>query len=61
MQTRGEVPYVGKAKARVRYRYNIYKSKHRAFRKGNQKVPEKRFFMHTIVSMSTGELTNGIL
>ena len=29
----GEVPYVGKAKANFRYRYNNYKSKHRAFRK----------------------------
>ena len=31
----GEVPYVGKAKTKIRYRFNNYKSKHRAFRKGN--------------------------
>ena len=39
----GEVPYVGKAKTRFSYRFNNYKSKHRAFRKGNQKVPQKHF------------------
>ena len=39
----GGVPYVGKAKTKFRYRFNNYKSKHRAFRKGNQKVPQKRF------------------
>ena len=37
----GEAPYVGKAKAKVRCRFNNYKSKHRAFRKGN--IPQKRF------------------
>ena len=42
----GEVPYVGKAKTKFRYRFNNYKSKHRAFRKGNQKVPQKRFHAH---------------
>ena len=31
----GDTPYVGKAKTKFRYRFNNYKSKHRAFRKGN--------------------------
>ena len=31
----GEAPYVGKVKTKFRYRFNSYKSKHRAFRKGN--------------------------
>ena len=39
----GEVPYVGKAKNKFRYRFNNYKSKQRAFRKGNQKVSQKLF------------------
>ena len=38
-----EVSYVEKAKTKICYRFNNYKSKHRAFRKGNQKVPQKRF------------------
>ena len=42
----GGFPYVGKAKTKFRYRFNNYKSKHRAFRKGNQKVPQKRFHAH---------------
>ena len=42
----GEISYVGKAKTKFRYRLNNYKSKHRAFRKGNQKVPQKRFHAH---------------
>ena len=42
----GEVPYVGKAKTKFRYRFNNYKSKHRAFRKGNRKVPQKLFHTH---------------
>ena len=37
----GQVPYVGKAKTKFRYRFNNYKSKHRAFRKGNRKIPQK--------------------
>ena len=32
----GEVSYVGKAKTKFRYSFNNYKSKHIAFRKGNQ-------------------------
>ena len=39
----GEAPYVGKTKTRFRYKFNNYKSKHRAFRKGNRKIPQKRF------------------
>ena len=37
---------VGKAKTKFRYRFNNYKSKHRAFRKGNRKIPQKRFHDH---------------
>ena len=39
----GEGPYVGKTKTKFQYRFNIYKSKHRAFRKANQKIPQKWF------------------
>ena len=42
----GEVPYVGKAKPKFRSRFNNYKSKHRAFRTGNRKVPQKLFHIH---------------
>ena len=42
----GEVPYVGKAKTKFRYRFNNYRSKHRAFRKGNRKVPQKLLHTH---------------
>ena len=44
----GEVPYVGKARTKFRSRFNNYKykSKHRAFRKGNRKVPQKLFHSH---------------
>ena len=42
----GEAPYVGKAKTKFRYRFNNYKSKHRAFRKGNRKIPQKLFHDH---------------
>ena len=42
----GGVPQVGKAKAKFRYRFNTYKSKHTAFRNGTQKVPQKRFHVH---------------
>ena len=40
---RGEAPYVGKAKIKFQYRFNNYRSKHRALRKGNKKIPQKRF------------------
>ena len=42
----GEVPQVGIRKIKFHYRFNSYKSKHRAFRKGKQKVPQKRFHAH---------------
>ena len=35
----GEAPYVGKVKTKFRYRFNSHKSKHRAFRKGNRRIP----------------------
>ena len=41
-----EAPYVGKAKTKFQYRFNNYKSKHRAFRKGNQKILQKLFHDH---------------
>ena len=52
----GEVLYVGKAKTKFRYRFNNYKSKHRAFRKGNQNVPEKRFHAHYCLDGHSGIL-----
>ena len=45
-KVRGEAPYVGKAKTKFRYRFNNYKSKQRAFRKANLKIPQKRFQDH---------------
>ena len=42
----GETPYVGKVKTQFQYRCSNYKSKHRAFRKGNQKIPQKLFHNH---------------
>ena len=47
-------PYVGKAKTKFRYRFNTYKSKHKAFRKGNQKVPQKRFHAHYCLDGHSG-------
>ena len=41
-------PYVGKAKAKFRLRFNNYKSKHRSFRKGKKNVLQKRFHSHYI-------------
>ena len=35
-----------KTKTKFRYRFNNYKSKHRAFSKGNRKIPQKRFHDH---------------
>ena len=40
-----EVLYFGKAKTKFRYRFNNYKSIHRAFKKGNQKVAQKLFHL----------------
>ena len=45
----GEAAYVGKAKTKFRYRFNNYKSKHRAFRKGNRKIPQNFFHDHYCV------------
>ena len=42
----GEVPYLGKTKTKFHYRFNNYKSKYRAFRKGNWKAPQKLFHSH---------------
>ena len=47
-------PYVGKAKTKFRYRFNTYKSKHRAFRKGNPKVPQKVFHTHYCLDGHSG-------
>ena len=41
----GEAPYVGKAKAKFRTRFNNYKSVHRSYRK-KHKVSQKRFHEH---------------
>ena len=40
------ISYVGKAKIKFHYRFNNYKKKHRALKKSNQKVPQKRFHGH---------------
>ena len=50
----GEVIYVGKTKTNFCYRFNIHKSKHRAFRKGNQGVPQKSFHAHYCLDGSSG-------
>ena len=50
----GEAPYVGKAKTKFRYRFNNYKSNHRAFRKGNRKIPLKCFCDHYCVDGHLG-------
>ena len=39
----GEAPYVGKAKTKFWCRFNNYKSKHGAFRKGNRNISKKPF------------------
>ena len=41
-----QAPYVGKAKTKFPYRFNNYKSKHKALRKGNRKIPRKVFHDH---------------
>ena len=50
----GEVPYVRKAKTKFRYTFNNYKSKHRAFKKGNWKVPQKLFHTHYCLDSHSG-------
>ena len=44
----GKTPYIGKAKAMFPYSFNNYKSKHRVHRKGNQKIPQRRFHNHCL-------------
>ena len=41
-----EALYVGKAKTKFQYRFNNFISKHRAYRKVNQKILEKLFRHH---------------
>ena len=50
----GGFPYVEKAKTKFRCRFNNYKSKQKAFRKGNQKVPQKRFHAHYCLNGHSG-------
>ena len=50
----GEVPYVGKAKTKFRYRFNNYKSKHGTFREVNQKVTQKHFHAHYFLDSHSG-------
>ena len=45
---------MGKQKPNFCYRFNNCKSKHRPFRKGNQKVPQKRFHAHHCVDGHSG-------
>ena len=49
-----EVPYVGKAESKFRYKFNNYKSKHRAFRKCNWKVPQELFPTHYCLDGHSG-------
>ena len=48
------VSYVGKPKTKFCYRFSNYKSKHKAFRKGNQKVPQKRFHAYYCLNGHSG-------
>ena len=50
----GEVPYVGKVETRFHYKFYNYKSKHRVFRKGNRKVPQKLFHTHYCLDGHSG-------
>ena len=50
--------YAGKTKTKFRLRFNIYKSKHRPFRKGKKNVPQKSF-LHTIFNIVTEVLMIG--
>ena len=45
-QVQSAAPYVGKAKTKLRYRLNNCKSKQRAFRKGNCRIPQKLLHSH---------------
>ena len=44
----GDAPYVRKDKTKFHLRFDNYKSKHRSFQKGKQKVAQKRFHSHYI-------------
>ena len=50
----GVVPYVGKAKIKFCYRFDHYKSKHRAFRKDNRQVPQKLFHTYYCLDDHSG-------
>ena len=50
----GDAPYVGKAKTKFQYSFNKYGSKHRAFRKGNRKIPQKFFHDHYCLDAHLG-------
>ena len=50
-----EVPY------EVYYRFNNQKSKHRAFRKGNQKVPQKSFLAHYCLDGHSGRVAKWLV
>ena len=50
----GEALVVGKSKTKFRYKFNNYKSKHRAFTKGDQKVRQKLFQAHYCLGSHNG-------
>ena len=50
----GVVPYFGKAKIKLCYRFDHYKSKDRAFRKDNRQVPQKLFHTHYCLDDHSG-------
>ena len=43
-----DTPYVGKTKAKFRFQFNNYKSKHLSFPKEKQNLPRKPFYSHCI-------------
>ena len=43
-----------KAKTKFRHKFNNYKSKHRALRKGNRKVPQKQIHSHYYLDVQSG-------
>ena len=50
----GGILYVGKANTKFCYRFKNYKNKHKASRKGKQKVPQKRFHVHYCLDGHSG-------
>ena len=54
MQICGEIQYIVKVKTKFRYKFNNYKSKHKVFRKSNQKVPQKCFHTHYCLDGHSG-------